>query len=348
MQPEAHSAQPHPAKARHWFALNTWPAVWRSSLATLALVVAALGIITAREWGEMLHQWWNIDTYNHILLVPLIVAWLVWLKADELAKMAPRPCGWGLTIVTAVLALWLGGRITGLNLLAHAGAVGALQGAIVAMLGVRVSVALFLPIAFLAFLVPFGDEIIPFLQAITAEMAIAITLFSGVPAQIDGIYIDTPAGLFIVAEECSGVKFLIAMVTLAVLIAFTRFESWTRRAILLLAAIIVPVLANGVRAWGTIYIAQFAGIEFAAGFDHIVYGWIFFAIVVSVILAAAWRFFECEPEDYGFTAEEVAQQRWIDRFEAKGESALTVAAAVVALAVGAGVLATILTPAALV
>ncbi|MCJ8283304.1 MAG: archaeosortase/exosortase family protein, partial [Rivularia sp. ALOHA_DT_140] len=70
---------------------------------------------------------------------------------------------------------------------------------------------------------------IPFLQMVTAQMTIALTVWSGVPAFIDGIYIDTPAGLFIVAEECSGVKFLIAMVTLAVLVAFTRFLSWKRR-----------------------------------------------------------------------------------------------------------------------
>ena len=313
------------------------PLGWRAPLATLALASAILIAVTAREWGEMLHQWWNIDTYNHILLVPLIVGWLVWLKARELASVTPRLCVWGLGLVAAGLALWLVGRITGINLFAQAGAVGALQGAIVAALGARVCVVLALPLGYLAFLVPFGDEIIPFLQSITAQMAIALTHWSGVPAQIDGIYIDTPAGLFIVAEECSGVKFLIAMVTLAVLIAFTRFTSWRRRAVLMVAAIIVPVLANGVRAWGTIYIAQFAGVEFAAGFDHIFYGWIFFAIVVALVLAGAWPYFQSDPEDYGFTVAQTAQQGWIARFEAASHGPVTVLAALAALALVAAV-----------
>lgn len=313
------------------------PQAWRAPLAALLATFAVLAALTAREWGEMFHQWWNIDTYNHILLVPLIVGWLVWLKADDLARMAPRPSAWGLALVAAGLALWLVGRVTDINLFAQAGAVGAIQGAIIAVLGVRVCIFLALPLVYLVFLVPFGDEIIPFLQAITAEMAIALTLFSGVPAQIDGIYIDTPAGLFIVAEECSGVKFLIAMVTLAVLIAFTRIKSWSRRAMLMAAAIIIPVLANGVRAWGTIYIAQFAGVEFAAGFDHIFYGWIFFALVVAMILAGAWRFFECEPEEFGFTPGGVAQQRWIERFEGGREGQFDVVAGVAALAAVAGV-----------
>src|SRR5690606_41974034 len=63
------------------------------------------------------------------------------------------------------------------------------------------------------------------------------------------------------------------------------------------AAVVVPILANGVRAWGTIYVAQSQGLEFAAGFDHIVYGWIFFAVVMVVLIGGAWRSFDRAPED---------------------------------------------------
>ena len=219
---------------------SSLPQVWRTPLLALIAACLALGAVTAREWGEMFHQWWNIDTYNHILLVPLIAAWLVCLKAEELKRLTPQGWHWGLALVCAGLGLWLAGRVTEINLIAQAGAVGAIQGAIVTVLGVRASLLIALPLSYLAFLVPFGDEIIPFLQAITAKIAIAITQWSGIPAVIDGIYIDTPAGLFIVAEECSGVKFLIAMVTLAVLVGFTRFRSWSRRAMFMVAAIIVP------------------------------------------------------------------------------------------------------------
>ena len=348
MPPEVQNMHTTGANAPTFGLTHALREAWRRPLAFLAVTACILMAVTAREWSEMFHQWWDIDTYNHILLVPLITGWLVWLKSDELTAMTPRACAWGLALVAAGLGLWFAGRLTGINLFAQAGAVGALQGAIVAILGVRVSWFLALPLAFLCFLVPFGDEIIPFLQSVTAEMAIALTLLSGIPAQIDGVYIDTPAGLFIVAEECSGVKFLIAMVTLATLIAFTRFESWSRRAILMVGAVVVPVLANGVRAWGTIYIAQCAGLEFAAGFDHIVYGWVFFAIIVALVLACAWRFFESEPENYGFTSAQVSNQRWIDRFERGPEGTVSILAAVAAMALVAGFAAIVLTPTSLV
>ncbi len=317
---------------------------WRTPICVLVAAVVVLAAVTAREWGEMFYQWWNIDTYNHILLVPLIAAWLIWLKTDELAKLTPRPWSAGLVLVIAGLGLWLVGRVTGVNLLAHAGAVGAAQGAIVAILGLRISILLSLPIAYLVFLVPFGDELIPQLQDITAQIAIALTLWSGIPAVIDGIYIDTPVGLFVVAEACSGVKFLIAMITLSMLVCFTRFKSWDRRAAFVAASIVVPILANGVRAWGTIYIAQFAGVEFAAGFDHIFYGWIFFAIVVAVLLAGAWKFFEMEPEDYGYTADDLTNVAWLTRSETGRESAHAVLACIAAIAFAAWIAAAILVP----
>ncbi len=337
--------QPDPALQtfRQSSLLDSLPAAWRVPLLALSVSALTLMLVTAREWGEMFHQWWDIDTYNHILLIPFIIAWLIGMKAGELAQLNPRPWFPGFALVAAGLALWLAGRFTEINLLAHAGAVGAVQGTVVAILGSRVSYLLALPLCFAALLVPFGDEMIPPLQMITAEIAIALTLWSGVPAVIDGIYIDTPVGLFIVAEACSGVKFLIAMVTLAVLVCFTRFESWVRRALFMVAAIVVPILANGVRAWGTIFIAQSQGVEFAAGFDHIFYGWIFFGIVVALVLAGAWRFFEREPEDYGWTVEQVETLPLVSHADKQAVGVLQALGAIVGLAIVAGIIAAIVT-----
>jgi exosortase A len=286
------------------------PAVWRAPLAALAAAAAALFAVTAQSWGAMWHQWWNIDTYSHLLLLPFIIAWLVALKEDALAEAVPQPFAPGLLGVAAALGLWWTGERMGINLIAQAGAVAALQAAVVTLLGLRTSLLLALPLGMACFLVPFGDEIIPPLQAITAEIAIALTHLSGVPARIEGIHIHTPAGLFIVAEACSGVKFLVAMVALGVLVSFTRLSQWRARALFMAACVVVPILANGVRAWGTIYVAQFIGAEAATGFDHLVYGWIFFALVVAAVLGASWRFFDREAEDYGWTPAAIARWGW--------------------------------------
>ena len=288
MPPEATLARPR---------AGVEPQAWRMPLLNLALAVAGLLALTWGDWSEMARQWWDASTYNHILLVPPILAWLVRMRWPELAKLAPRTWWPGLAWLGVGLFAWLAGTMAGINLVSQLGAVLLLQAAVAVLLGPRVVAGLLFPLAYMLFLVPFGDEIVPALQAITAEMAVALTHASGVPAQIDGVFIDTPAGLFEVAEACSGVKFLVAMVALGALVAHLCFASWKRRAVFMAAAVLVPVLANGVRAWGTIYIAQSQGIEFAAGFDHIVYGWIFFALVMATVLGASWRFFDRSPDD---------------------------------------------------
>ncbi|MGN6497422.1 MAG: archaeosortase/exosortase family protein, partial [Tsuneonella sp.] len=65
------------------------PDCWRRPLAHLAAAWLALFALTFAEWREMAHQWWDIDTYAHIVLIPPILAWLVWLRRAELAKIAP-------------------------------------------------------------------------------------------------------------------------------------------------------------------------------------------------------------------------------------------------------------------
>ncbi len=308
------------------------PAVWRAPLMALGLSVLALAGVTAQAWGAMLHQWWNIDTYSHLLLVPFIIGWLVALKEETLPRLNPQPFWPGLFAVAAALGMWRAGEAWGINLVAQAGAVGALQAAVVTMFGLRASLVLALPLAFAVFLVPFGDEIIPPLQTLTAEIAIALTHASGVAARIEGIHIHTPAGLFIVAEACSGVKFLIAMVTLGVLVCATRFRRWTTRAAFMAACVVVPILANGVRAWATIFVAQYVGAEKATGFDHIVYGWVFFAIVLGLLLGAAWRFVEREPETYGWSLDEIDRWGWVARAETSRLAPTGAGLAIIALA----------------
>lgn len=265
---------------------------WQGPLLRLAVAWIALLAVFAADWLAMADQWWNISTYNHALLVPLILGWLVWQRAPELARIAPGTWWPGLAAFALAALLWVLGAFAELNLVRQTGALAMLMGAVLVLLGPRVSAALAFPIGYSIFLVPFGEELVPPLQMITAAITIALVRASDIPARIDGVFIDTPAGLFEVAEACSGVKFLIAMIAFGVLVANVCFVGWRRRAAFLALCVVVPIIANGIRAWGTIAVAQVKGAAYAGGFDHIVYGWLFFALVIALIVALAWRFFD--------------------------------------------------------
>lgn len=305
---------------------------WRRPLLRLTLAWAALFALFAGDWAEMARQYWDISTYNHILLVPLIIGWLVWQRAGELAQLTPRAWWPGLVLVAGSLFVWLLGDISGTATVSHLGLVAAMQSAVITFLGPRVPWALLFPLAYGLFLVPVGEELVPALQMITAQITIALTHASGIPAIIDGVFIDTPAGLFEVAEACSGVKFLVAMVALGTLISHVCFRSWPRRFAFMAVAVILPILANGVRAWGTIYIAQSQGIAFAAGFDHIFYGWIFFALVMAALIGLGWRYFDRQVDDPFIDGEQISSATWPDRLEHLNGNGWSVLAATAAVA----------------
>jgi exosortase A len=298
--------------------------VWARHALALGCVWTVLLAAFQRDVGDMVGIWWTSTTYGHCLFIPPVVAWLVWQRRRELAELTP--VGWwpGLAIVAAGGFAWLLGQAGGVALARHLGLVVMLQGAAVAMLGPNVARALALPLGYALFAVPFGEELEPPLQDLAVAIVLPLLNLVGVPAQVDGVLIHAGRYWFEVAEACSGAKFVLAMLAFGVLVAGTSFRSWRRRAVFLAACVLVPVLANGVRAFGTIWAADLFSIEAATGVDHIVYGWVFFAIVMAGLIAAAWRWFDRSPDAPAFDPSRL--QRLVSRALDLGSAALLVLA----------------------
>ncbi|KQN36979.1 exosortase A [Sphingomonas sp. Leaf407] len=303
-----------PAKPR------TADAAWRASLLALAGLWVALLLLFRRDVGDVVGIWWNSTTYGHCLFVPPILGWLVWQRRADLAQVRPAAWAPGLLWVAAGGVVWLIGEAAAVALFRHAGLVLLLQGAAITLLGRRVAQGLAFPLAYMAFLVPFGDFLEPRLQAATVDMTMPLLHLLGVPARVDGVLITIPGGYFEVAEACSGAKFLIAMVAYGALVANVCYVGWRRRAGFMAMAIVVPILANGLRAAGTIYAAHLTSVEAATGFDHIVYGWVFFALTMAAVLALGWRWFDRDPDAPWFDAARLAglPMRSTDRSLAAG------------------------------
>ncbi|GAB5488670.1 MAG: exosortase A [Parasphingorhabdus sp.] len=270
---------------------------WAMHMRYLLAAWAGIMLFFWRDVWTMVTTWWNISTYNHCLLIVPIIYWLVHQRRDELLKITPRIWAPGLLWIGVASVGWMLGEAAGVTFAKHLGIIMMLQGAVVTLLGSTVARGLIFPIAYSFFLVPFGEELVPFLQTVTAKMSMVMLGWANIPAFIDGIFISTPTGYFEVAEACSGIKFLIAMVAYGTLVGNVCFQSWNRRILFMLASIIVPVIANGIRAFGTIYIAHHTSVDFASGFDHIFYGWFFFAFVLALVMLIGWPFFDRKIDD---------------------------------------------------
>ena len=266
---------------------------WRAHLLALGFAAAAILLLFYHDAAAIVAIWWNSATFNHCLLIPPLLWWLVAQRREELAELTPAAWWPGLLLVGAGAFGWMLGEAGGVAFARHLGLLFMLQGSVIALLGRHVAKGLAFPLCYALFLVPAGEELVPAMQTVTAQISSFLLSVTGVPAHLEGIFITTPTGYFQVAEACAGVKFLIAMAAFGALVANVCYRSWKRRLAFVAVSLAVPVLANGLRAWLTIYVAHRTGsVDLAAGFDHVVYGGIFFAIVIAIILALGWRFFD--------------------------------------------------------
>lgn len=278
---------------------------WRAHLAALGLLACAILLLFHRDLFSMLSIWWNASTFGHCLFIPFIIAWLVQQRLSGLRQLSPVAWAPGLLWLTAGAFAWLLGAAAGVALFRHAALILMLQGAVLTLLGPAVGRALLFPLFYAFFMIPVGEEIVAPLQIVTARLAMLFLGIAQVPAQLDGIFITTPTGYFRVAEACSGAKFVIAMTAYGALVCNVCFSTWRRRILFMGGALSLSVLANGLRAFGTIWVAHLTSIETATGFDHILYGWIFFAIIMTLVMAAAWPFFDRKPGDAFFDPQQL-------------------------------------------
>jgi exosortase/archaeosortase family protein len=96
--------------------------------------------------------------------------------------------------------------------------------------------------------------------------------------------------MFRVAEACAGLRFLIAAIAFGVVYACTIYRSTGRRVAFIAASLVVPVVANGFRALGIVELGHLLGSAQAGVVDHILYGWIFFSIVILLLILAGLPF----------------------------------------------------------
>ncbi len=274
------------------------PQPWQKPLIQLALIIAALLAIFHRDAADMATIWWTSSTFTHCLFIAPLVGWLIWQRGQEIAPMNPRPFWPGLALVALGAFGWLVGEAAGAAIIRHAGLIFMIQASVLTVLGTQITRGILFPLFYLSFLVPFGEELIAPMQTITAKLCMLFLGWAGIPAHIEGVFITTPTGYFEVAEACSGVKFLVAMFAYATLAANICFKSWLRRALFMAVAVIVPVIANGIRAYATIHISHASGSNaFAGSIDHVIYGWFFFGFVMVLVMGLSWKFFDRKISD---------------------------------------------------
>jgi exosortase len=158
------------------------------------------------------------------------------------------------------------------------------SGVVMAAAGREHARAMVFPLAFLVFMAPLPDGTIPRLslplQHLAADSAGWTLGALGIPAAQEGLFIHLPGVTLHVSEACNGLRFLLAMVPVGVAFAALTVEGASRRAVTVLTAVMIAILANMLRVTGTGVIAHVWGPDAASGLVHILYGKVVYAVML--------------------------------------------------------------------
>lgn len=270
------------------------PAHWRLPLAVLGLVLLVLLWQYRVTFTTMVGIWERSGTFAHAFLVPPISLWLVWRQREVLARLNPRPLPWMLLPVALCGLGWLVGEIAGVNAITQLAATALLVLAVPAVLGWAVTRALIFPLCFLFFMVPIGEFVMPTMMDWTADVTVFALRAIGIPVYREGLQFVIPSGSWSVVEACSGVRYLIASFMVGTLFAYLNYNSTKRRVAFVLFSLAVPVVANWGRAVMIVLLGHYSGNKLAVGVDHLIYGWVFFGVVIGIMFVVGARW--AEPE----------------------------------------------------
>lgn len=264
---------------------------WRVALPAVILTLVAILVLFRETALGMINIWARSDTYAHGFLVPPITIWLIWRMRERVVMTAPRHSYPALLLLAAAGFAWLLGEMATANVVPQFALVFMLILAVVAVLGRNVARSMAFPLLFLFFAVPFGDFTQPKLMEWTAKFTVLGLRLSGIPVYSEGQNLVIPSGSWSVVEACSGVRYLIASLTVGTLFAYLTYHSLRRRLIFVGISILVPIVANWGRAYMIVMLGHLSGNRLAVGVDHLIYGWLFFGVVIMAMfwIGACWR-----------------------------------------------------------
>ena len=268
---------------------------WWSVIAVLAVGIMLISLVFWREIQAAVEVWNASTAYSHCYLVVPMALYLLWERRDLLIGARAEP-ELGATLAALPLTVfWLLAERLGIMEARQLAVIAGFELLFFTVLGRRLFRLLSGPLLFLFFLVPFGAFLTPILQQFTATFSITGLDILGIPNFSDGFTIETPAGVFFVAEACAGLRFLIASIAFGVFYSLLSYTSFIRRLLFIAASVVVPILANGFRALGIVVLGQVLGSAEAAAADHIIYGWVFFSVVMLLLIAGGHAFRQAQP-----------------------------------------------------
>ena len=264
------------------------------------VAVAALVVLVYHETLVALWRTWATNpNYSHGYLIPPVVAFLLWRDRRRYFAARERGSLFGLVLIGLALLGHIVSIRAGVFMTQGYSLVLLLFGLSLFFYGGRATRIVWFPLGYLVLMLPMPPymmNVIAFrLKVLAARAGSGIALKLGIPLARSGMTIHIPAGSLRIADPCSGLRSLIALVALGALFAYlTRGKTW-KRLVLFASAVPLAVFANVVRIAVLCVVANVWGIDAALGFFHDFSGLLLF-MIAFVGLITVRKLLKCEIE----------------------------------------------------
>ena len=220
--------------------------------------------------------------YSHGFFIPLVSLFIIWQRRDLLAKISMSTDMRGLFIVISGLLVHTACIMLNVFFMSGFTFIFVLYGLVLFIFGKEFTRNLIFPVFFLAAMVPLPLVLISNmtvqLKLIAAECATFVLNSIGFRCILDGSTIRMPNSFSIVGAPCSGLRSLIALITLGVLFAYALKVSYLKKAVLLLSTIPIALATNVMRITLIAAVNDLYGEKVAMGFFHDFSGFLVFAV----------------------------------------------------------------------
>jgi len=258
----------------------------KSTCAKIGLVVGLLAALYGEIVPDLVDEWWTQPESSYGLLIPPIALYIAYLFRSRTFAVPAEPTTRGLWLLGSGCLIFLLGRLSAEFFLARISIVVVLAGLVWIFWGKRRLRTLSFPFVLLATMVPLPaivyNTLAAPLQLFASAIATDIAQALGISIYRDGNIIHLANISLGVAEACSGLHSLTAMVVAALLLGFVLEIRLAGRIILLLFSVPLAVAINVLRVAGTAVLADYKS-EFALGFYHSFSGWLVFVLGFALL-----------------------------------------------------------------
>ena len=239
-------------------------------------------------YPSLVETWLNHSNNSHGILVPLISAYLIWKKREELKLAVITNSNWGAIILVISLAVYVVSYAGAIAFISRFMIVFSLIGLVLFTLGKSGFKLLVFPLFFLIFMVPIPDSIIGTvafpLQLFATKISAIIIQALSIPVYREGNMLYFVETQLETAEACSGIRSIVSLTMISVLFAYLSDAGKIGKAALVASAVPLALTGNFIRVSGTGILAHFYGSKVARGFLHEFSGLAVFALGFIILL----------------------------------------------------------------